>query len=168
MIVLGIDPGLASTGYALVEEREGKLELLSAGCLRTPSTMPEPERLCQIYFGIMQILQKTLVDAVAIEQLFFNTNVTTALSVGQARGVIVLAVALSGIQTAEYTPLQVKQAISGYGRADKTQIGRMVQSVLRLPDLIKPDDAADAAAIAICHLQSYRHAKAIARGLNNV
>lgn len=164
MIILGIDPGLALTGYGVIEERSHKFKLLECGCLRTPANTPQPERLKLIYSGVLEILQKYPVDVVAIEQLFFNTNVTTALSVGQARGVMILAVAQQSIPIYEYTPLQVKQAVAGYGRADKSQIQRMVQSLLGLKDVIRPDDAADAVAICICHGQTYRFITAVNKG----
>ena len=164
MIILGIDPGLALTGYGVIEECGNKYKLLECGCLRTPANTPQPDRLKLIYSGILEILGKYAVDEVAIEQLFFNTNVTTALSVGQARGVMILALAQQNLPIHEYTPLQVKQAVAGYGRADKTQIQRMVQSLLGLKEIIRPDDAADAVAICICHLQTYRFTKAVSRG----
>lgn len=165
MLVLGIDPGLALTGYGILEESGNKFKLLECGCLRTPANTPQPERLKLIYNGVLDILQKYPVDVVAIEQLFFNTNVTTALSVGQARGVMILALAQQNIPIFEYTPLQVKQAVAGYGRADKVQVQRMVQSLLGLKEMIRPDDAADAVAICICHLQTYRFTKAVNKGV---
>lgn len=165
MLVLGIDPGLALTGYGILEESGNKFKLLECGCLRTPANTPQPERLMQIYNGVLEILQKHPVDVVAIEQLFFNTNVTTALSVGQARGVMILALAQQNIPIFEYTPLQVKQAVAGYGRADKVQVQRMVQSLLGLKEIIRPDDAADAVAICICHLQTYRFTRAVNKGV---
>lgn len=168
MIVLGIDPGLALTGYGVLQERGNQFSLLECGCLRTAANTPQPDRLKQIYAGTMELLQKYPIDVVAIEQLFFNTNVTTALSVGQARGVTILAVAQKDIPIYEYTPLQVKQAIAGYGRAEKGQIQRMVQSLLGLKEIIRPDDAADAVAICICHLQTYRFSQAIQRGNKHV
>lgn len=168
MIVLGIDPGLALTGYGVVEERGSKLVLLESGCIRTLAHTHQAARLKLIYQGVTELLQRFPVSHVAIEQLFFNTNVTTALSVGQARGVAILAVAKQGLEISEYTPLQVKQAVAGYGRADKLQVQRMVQSLLGLKDVIRPDDAADAAAICICHLQTYRYARAVAKGERNV
>ena len=164
MIVLGIDPGLATTGYAVVEEAYGKPILKAYGCLKTPAKMMEQERLVIIYNDVVNLLAQHQVQEVAIEQLFFNTNVTTALSVGQARGVAILAVAKQGLPIAEYTPLQVKQAVAGYGRADKQQVQRMVQSLLGLTEIIRPDDAADAVAICLCHLQTYKFQRAVMRG----
>ena len=163
MIVLGIDPGLAITGYALVREKPNGSELIAHGCLRTAANTPQPERLKQLYQGAQELISKYEVTEVAIEQLFFNTNVTTALAVGQARGVLILCAAQLNLPVWEYTPLQVKQAVAGYGRADKGQMQRMVQSHLKLEQILKPDDAADAAAVAICHLQSYKYNRAIAR-----
>lgn len=165
MIILGIDPGLAITGYGVLEECGNKYRLLECGCLRTQAGVAQPDRLKAIYSGINEILHKYDIAAVAVEQLFFNTNVTTALSVGQARGVVLLALAQQDIPIFEYTPLQVKQAVAGYGRADKTQIQRMVQSLLGLKEVIRPDDAADAVAICICHLQTYRFARAVNKGV---
>lgn len=168
MLVLGIDPGLATTGFAVVREAEGKALLKAYGCIRTPADMAEPDRLLSLYRGVQELISSHAVDCLAIEKLFFNTNVTTALSVGQARGVILLAAAEQGIVIAEYTPLQVKQAVAGYGRAEKGQVQRMVQSLLGLKEVLRPDDAADAAAICLCHLQSYRFSGAVERGKKGV
>jgi len=164
MLVLGIDPGLAMTGFGLVEESDRKLVLKGVGCIRTPATLPVAERLQIIFSELTAVLEGQRIAAAAVEQLFFNTNVTTAMAVAQARGVILLTLAHQSIPTAEYTPLQVKQALTGFGRADKGQIQRMVQSMLGLKDVIRPDDAADAVAIALCHLQSYRFSQAIGKG----
>jgi len=163
MIILGIDPGLALTGYGVLEENGNKYRLLECGCVRTAAGMPQPERLKLIYSGIKEIIYKYPLDAVAVEQLFFNTNATTAFSVGQARGVVILALAQNNIPIYEYTPLQVKQAVAGYGRADKNQVQRMVQSLLGLKEVIRPDDAADAVAVCICHYQTYRFTNAVNR-----
>ncbi|MBT9134473.1 MAG: Crossover junction endodeoxyribonuclease RuvC [Firmicutes bacterium] len=138
------------------------------GCIRTPAHAPLPERLKLIFQGLDALCRRFTLDCVAVEQLFFNTNVTTALAVGQARGVAVLVAAQHGLEVVEYTPLQVKQAVTGYGRADKTQVQRMVQSLLGLKDIIRPDDAADAVAICLCHLQSYRYRRAVSKGERNV
>ena len=168
MLVLGIDPGLATTGFAVVEEINGKSRLHTYGCIRTPAGMAEPDRLVMLYRAVSELMATHTVDCLAIEKLFFNTNVTTALSVGQARGVVLLAAAEKGTAIAEYTPLQVKQAVAGYGRAEKGQVQRMVQSLLGLQDVLRPDDAADAAAICLCHLQSYRFSGAVERGKKGV
>ncbi len=151
MRVLGIDPGLALTGYGLVEG-DGSLSLLEMGSITTPSTLPLPERLRILYQDLSALLQRLRPDAVAVEELFFGKNIRTAIAVGQARGVAILAVAQAGIPIHEYTPLQVKEALTGYGRADKQQIQRMVCFLLGLPSPPQPDDVADAIAVAICHL----------------
>lgn len=164
MFILGIDPGLATTGFAVVLETDGKAQLQAYGCIRTPAGVAEPERLLMIYRSMEELLSQHDIACLAIEKLFFNTNVTTALSVGQARGVVILAAAARGLKIAEYTPLQVKQAVAGYGRAGKTQVQRMVQSLLGLKEMVRPDDAADAAAICLCHLQTYKYADAVKRG----
>ncbi|MBT9154560.1 MAG: Crossover junction endodeoxyribonuclease RuvC [Firmicutes bacterium] len=168
MIILGIDPGIGLTGYGVVEEQKSHAALLEHGCIRTPAHAPLPERLKLIFQGLDALCRRFTLDCVAVEQLFFNTNVTTALAVGQARGVAVLVAAQHGLEVVEYTPLQVKQAVTGYGRADKTQVQRMVQSLLGLKDIIRPDDAADAVAICLCHLQSYRYRRAVSKGERNV
>ncbi|MCS7287339.1 MAG: crossover junction endodeoxyribonuclease RuvC [Anaerolineae bacterium] len=151
MRVLGIDPGLALTGYGLVEGN-GSLVLVEMGSVTTPSSAPLPERLKILYDDISFLLAKLRPEAVALEELFFGKNVRTAISVGQARGVIILAVAQAGIPLHEYTPLQVKEALTGYGRADKQQIQRMICFLLGLSSPPQPDDVADAVAVAICHL----------------
>lgn len=168
MLVLGIDPGLATTGFAVVLEKDGKAHLQTYGCIRTPAGMLEADRLVLLYRGVHELISSHGVHCLAIEKLFFNTNVTTALSVGQARGVILLAAAQTGTAIAEYTPLQVKQAVAGYGRAEKGQVQRMVQSLLGLKEVLRPNDAADAAAICLCHLQSYRFRGAVERGKKGV
>ena len=151
MIILGLDPGTAITGYGVIEINGNRYKALDYGCINTKAGLPMPERLEKIYRGVCQLLEQATPDEVAIEELYFNTNATTAISVGQARGVIMLAAAQKGLPIGEYTPLQVKQAMVGYGRADKKQIQYMVTSFLKLPSPPKPDDAADALAIAICH-----------------
>jgi len=154
MIVLGVDPGTAITGYGIVNFTSSKMEAIHFGVIRTSPDTITADRLKSIY-GAMSVLIDTYNPAcMAVEQLFFNKNVTTALAVGQARGVVLLAAAQRGIPVAEYTPLQVKQAVVGYGRAEKRQIQEMVRILLKLESLPKPDDAADALAIAICHSHS--------------
>jgi len=164
MIVLGLDPGLALTGYGIVEEKGGQMTLLEAGCFRTLASHPVPERLQTIFSECGAVLSRHTVCASAVEKLFFNTNVSTAMAVAEARGVIMLALANHNIPIAEYTPLQVKQSLTGFGRADKVQIQRMVQSLLRLDQIVRPDDAADAVAIALCHIHSHRFASALRKG----
>ncbi len=157
MIALGIDPGTATTGYGIVKDYpDGRLISISYGVIRTDSKSHYSIRLKEIYEGILSLIECYQPDAMVIEQLFFNKNVSSALSVGQARGVVILAAALSGIQLSEYTPIQVKEAVTGYGRADKHQIQQMIKMLLGFDDIPKPDDAADALALAICHLNSYK------------
>lgn len=153
MIVLGIDPGTAITGCAVVESVNGgnRLRALDYGCIRTQADMPMHERLREIYTSLCQKMREHRPDIAAIEQLYFNKNVRTALAVGQARGVAILAAANCGLEIAEYTPLQVKQSVTGYGRARKEQVQRMVKVLLSLPEIPRPDDVADALAVAICH-----------------
>ncbi len=152
MRVLGIDPGTATTGYAVVEEEAGRLTLVTMGVISTPAKTPLPTRLQQIYRELLTLVSEHQPDASAVEELFFSRNARTAMSVGHARGVTLLALAEAGLSIAEYTPMQVKQAVTGYGNADKRQVQEMVRMLLALADLPRPDDAADAAAVAICCL----------------
>ncbi|MHC1785097.1 MAG: crossover junction endodeoxyribonuclease RuvC [Anaerolineaceae bacterium] len=155
MLALGIDPGTATTGYGLVREnRQGGLEAVDYGVISTPAKLSPEKRLLQIYTEINQLLILHKPELCAVEKLFFQRNVTTAMSVSQARGVVLLALAQAGIEVAEYNPMEVKQAVTGYGGAEKRQVQLMVQSLLQLDQIPKPDDAADALAIAICHLNS--------------
>jgi len=157
MLVIGIDPGTAITGYGLVEDNDdGSLTVRDFGVILTPSKLSMPERLLELYRKLHAILLLHRPDSGAVEKLFFQRNVRTALSVGQARGVILLALAEVGINTVEYTPLEVKQAVAGYGGADKNQVQQMVRALLGLHEVPQPDDAADALAVAICHLHSDR------------
>ncbi len=157
MIVIGIDPGTALTGYGLVQENEdGGLKVLDYGVIQTPSKMPMPERLLELHRQLSEIIFLHRPQSGAVEKLFFQRNVTTALSVGQARGVVLLALAQAGLDAAEYTPMEVKQAVAGYGGADKKQVQMMVKALLGLDEIPQPDDAADALAIAICHIHSAR------------
>ena len=151
MRILGIDPGTAITGYGIIEVENHRYSLVDYGCIRTAAHMYLPERLDRIYQGMHLLIEKFRPDAMAIEELFFNTNATTAISVGQARGVILLAAQQKDLPIGEYTPLQVKQALVGYGRAEKQQVQYMVRTFLNMKETPKPDDAADALAIAICH-----------------
>jgi len=158
MLTLGIDPGTATTGYGLVVVREDRLAFVEHGVIST-SKKDEPQaRLRVIYLRMKEIILKHKPAVVAVEKLFFGTNTKTAIAVGQARGIILLAAAEQRVPVAEYTPLQVKMAITGYGRADKKQIQQMVKTLLGFDMIPKPDDAADALAIAICHLHSYKMA----------
>ena len=152
MRVLGIDPGTAITGYAIVEETAGRLQAITLGVITTPAKTPLPSRLQTIYSELKEIVAEYQPEASAVEELFFSRNVRTAMSVGHARGVTLLALADSGLSIAEYTPMQIKQAVTGYGNADKHQVQEMVRMLLLLPEIPKPDDAADAAAVAICYI----------------
>lgn len=149
--VLGIDPGLANTGYGVVQRRSGRLAALDGGVVETPSDMPVERRLVRIHQRITDLIVEHEPDMVALEALYFGQNVRTAFAVGQARGVIVLAAGQRGLATVDYTPQQVKSAVCGSGRADKDQVQRMVQALLSLAELPRPDHAADALAVAICH-----------------
>ena len=154
-LALGIDPGIATTGYGLVRElHDGSLETVEFGTITTLAGQPVPERLAQLYHRLQEILLLHRPDSCAVEKLFFQKNVRTAISVGQARGVALLALAQAGISIGEYTPNEIKQAVAGYGAADKYQMQQMVRLLLNLEDIPKPDDAADALAVAICHLHS--------------
>lgn len=156
MIILGIDPGIAIVGYGVVEYKGNKFRTIDYGAITTKAHTKLDFRLVSVYDELCEIIHKYKPDAISIEELFFNTNVKTAITVAHARGVIVLAAAKSGIPTFEYTPLQIKQALTGYGRADKPQMQNMVKIMLNLNAVPKPDDVADALAVAICHAHSAR------------
>ncbi len=157
-LALGLDPGTATTGYGLVRlRRDGSLEAVDFGVITTPKDLPAPERLDVLYHELNQLLETHHPQTAAVEKLFFQKNVSTAIGVGQARGVLLLALAQKGLEVAEYTPNEVKQAVAGYGSADKRQVQEMVRVLLTLPEIPKPDDAADALAIAICHLNTHRY-----------
>ena len=158
MMILGLDPGTALTGYGLVREQDGQLAAVAYGVIATPSDLALPKRLQQIYSELGRLIASYRPEVSAVEQLFFSRNVRTALVVGHARGVVLLALADAGLPVFEYTPLQVKQALSGYGRAGKAQIQEMVRLLLALEAVPTPDDAADALAVAICHAHSARWA----------
>jgi crossover junction endodeoxyribonuclease RuvC len=162
VLVLGIDPGTAITGYGLVREDDAELDLVGCGVITTPSAQTLPERLQTIYQGLSQVIREHQPDAAAVEELFFSRNVRTALSVGHARGVALLALADAGLPVYEYKPLEVKQAVAGYGGADKQQVQEMVRMLLHLDRVPQPDDAADAVAVAVCHIHSARMAALIA------
>ena len=151
MVIFGIDPGYAIVGCGVVRYERNNFSLMGYGAVTTHKDTPFNERLAEIYNGIAKLLEKFKPDAVSIERLYFNTNQKTAIDVAQARGVIVLAVEKAGIPIFEYTPLQVKQSIVGYGRAEKQQVQEMTKLFLHLDKIPKPDDAADALALAICH-----------------
>lgn len=157
MITLGIDPGTATTGYGIVRDAfDGRLTEICHGVIRTDSKTPYPLRLKAIHEELTAIIGQYNPQSIAIEELFFNRNVSSAMIVGQARGVVILTGVLADLDVSEYTPLQVKEAVTGYGRAEKIQVQQMVKTLLGLAKIPKPDDAADALAVAICHLHSYK------------
>lgn len=158
MRVLGIDPGTARTGYGIVERDGNKLKVVDYGCLETVASAPAAERLLSIHTGVLHLIELHRPEMVGVERLFFNRNVQTAFAVGQARGVVLLAAATHGLPVHEYGPHEVKIAVTGYGRADKVQVQRMVQALLGLAELPRPDDAADALAVAICLAHGLRPA----------
>ena len=151
MKIMGIDPGVARVGFAFVEKNGHHVQPIQYGVIETPANTDHNDRLLTIFDTLHALIEKFTPDAMAIEKLFFNSNVTTAIAVGQARGVMLLAARQHQLEIAEYTPLQVKQAICGYGQAEKKQVQEMVRRLLNLSQIPKPDDAADALAIAICH-----------------
>ncbi|MBR5528192.1 MAG: crossover junction endodeoxyribonuclease RuvC [Clostridia bacterium] len=151
MIILGIDPGYAIVGFGVIGYSNNKAVPIEYGAITTPAHVKTELRLCEIYDGICELCDKFRPDAISIEELFFNTNAKTAVNVCQARGVILLAATRAGIPIFEYTPLQIKQAVTGYGRAEKHQMISMVTTLLNLKSPPKPDDTADALAAAICH-----------------
>ena len=153
MIILGIDPGLAIVGWGVLECVQGRVRPIAYGAITTPAKTDVESRLLTIQNDLEAIINKYKPDEMAIEELFFNTNSTTAIAVAEARGVILCTAHRLGVKISEYTPLQVKQAVVGYGKAEKKQVIAMVTSILKLPKPPKPDDTADAIAIAICHSQ---------------
>jgi crossover junction endodeoxyribonuclease RuvC len=154
MIILGIDPGLAIVGWGVVEYSGSRFTTLGYGSIETPAGMETEQRLSLIYDGIKTLIETYKPDHMAIEELFFNTNQTTGIRVAEARGVIIMCAYRMGVKTFEYTPLQVKQSVVGYGRAEKKQVITMVTMFLGLKKPPKPDDTADALAIAVCHAHS--------------
>lgn len=166
MIIIGIDPGYAIVGIGVVQYSGNKFRTLEYGAITTPAGMPTVDRLKKIYDSLQGYLDKYKPDAVAVEELFFNSNQKTAINVAQARGVILVTIRNNNIPVYEYTPLQVKQSVTGYGRAQKGQIQQMVKTLLGLNVIPKPDDAADALALAICHAHSNKMNKML--GLNGV
>ena len=151
MRILGIDPGVATIGFGLVEASRACVKLLQYGVITTPAGLPLSTRLHQISQDLSQLLQTFRPDEMAVEELFFSKNITTGIAVAHGRGVILLEVERAGVPVYEYTPMQVKQAVAGYGGADKRQVMLMTQRLLKMKDVPRPDDAADALAIAICH-----------------
>ena len=154
MRILGIDPGYGITGVGLIEAQRGNLQLLRCGAITTPAGMDFSARLEIIYEDMRKLLEMAKPDAVAIEELFFGQNVTTGIGVAQARGVVLLAIRQAGLEVTAYKPMQVKQAVVGYGNATKHQVQDMTKRLLGLAEMPKPDDAADAIAIALCHARS--------------
>ena len=155
MFIMGLDPGTAITGYGLIKYDGSRFSMIDCGCVRTSPEMPMSERLQIIYRELTDVIRQYKPEQFAIEELFFNKNARTALAVGHARGVAMLAASSAGLPVFEYTPLQVKQAVTGFGRAAKTQVQFMVKTILALPEAPAPDDVADALAVAICHGQLY-------------
>ena len=154
MKILGIDPGIATIGFAVLEVNNNKYNLNQCGVIETPAHTPLSDRLLTIYTDLSNLINETKPDCVSVEELFFNTNLTTGISVAHCRGVILLACAQAGLNIFEYTPLQVKSAVVGYGRAEKKQVMDMVKRLCGLNSVPKPDDAADAVALALCHARS--------------
>lgn len=158
MLALGIDPGTATTGYGLVRlEPDGSLLAVNYGIISTPKDIPSAERLVVLYDQLQNLLREHKPETAAVEKLFFQRNITTAIAVGQARGVMLLSLAQTGLEVFEYTPNEIKQAVAGYGSAGKRQMQEMVRVLLTLDDIPRPDDAADALAVAICHLHTNRY-----------
>lgn len=166
MLVLGVDPGTAITGYGLVEDDGDTLSLVACGVVTTPAGMPLPLRLQHMYRALSEIVAAYRPTEAAVEELFFSRNARTALAVGQARGVVLLALADANLSISEYTPLQIKQAITGYGQASKQQVQEMVKLLLNLEATPEPDDAADAVAAAICHIHHRRLGGLVSTGGN--
>lgn len=164
MIIIGIDPGYAITGFGIIEYKNNKFSVLHYGVISTKATMPFEKRLLAISDGLEGLFLQYRPDSMAIEELFFSRNTTTAIGTAQARGVAILCGAKAGINIFEYTPLQVKLAVSGYGRADKNQVQQMVKILLNQREIVKPDDAADALAVAICHAHTGIRESYLARG----
>ena len=152
--ILGIDPGLATVGFSIVDVEKSKMKLVTCGVISTPAHTSLSSRLDRIFEDMNELISSFSPDVMSIEELFFNTNITTGIAVAHARGVILLSAYRAGVQVFEYTPLQVKQAVVGYGRAEKNQVIDMVRRILALPAAPKPDDAADAVALALCHARS--------------
>ncbi len=157
MRILGIDPGFATIGFGVIDAEKGRAVAVDYGTIKTPKELSFPDRLIMIEKGVTELISTYHPDQAALEELFFNTNITTGINVAHARGVILLVLAKQlGGKLFEYTPLQIKQALTGYGRADKQQIMQMVKTFLRLDKIPRPDDAADALAVALCHSQTNR------------
>lgn len=154
MRILGLDPGIATVGFGIVDTDRGRQRLVTCGVITTPAHTPLTSRLDRIYTDLEELIRTYDPADMAVEELFFNTNITTGIAVAQGRGVILLCAFRAGLSIYEYTPLQVKQAVAGYGRAGKKQVMEMVRRILNLPEAPRPDDAADAVALALCHARS--------------
>jgi crossover junction endodeoxyribonuclease RuvC len=165
MIVLGIDPGLANTGYGVVERRAGRLVALDGGVIDSPAGLAVERRLTMVHERVLELIDEHGCTAMALEELYFGQNVRTAFAVGHARGVTMLAAGERGLPCASYTPQRVKSGVCGHGRAPKEQVARMVQALLSLPELPTPDHASDALAVAICHLNAAPYANAVAEAV---
>jgi crossover junction endodeoxyribonuclease RuvC len=155
MIILGVDPGIATVGTGVIRYEGNRFQTLYYDSILTPAHTPLEKRLLTIHDELRRLIDTYRPDALSVEELFFNTNVKTAIAVGHGRGVVLLCGAEAGVEVFEYTPLQIKQAVVGYGRADKKQVQLMTKTLLNLPAIPKPDDTADALAVAICHAHSY-------------
>ena len=166
MRILGIDPGLATVGFSIVDVEKSRMRLVTCGVISTPAHTSLSSRLDRIFEDMNDLISSFSPDVISIEELFFNTNITTGIAVAHARGVILLSAYRAGVQVFEYTPLQVKQAVVGYGRAEKNQVIDMVRRILALPAAPKPDDAADAVALAICHARS--STSLLSKGVNDI
>ncbi|MEW5784808.1 MAG: crossover junction endodeoxyribonuclease RuvC [Bacillota bacterium] len=164
MRIMGVDPGLAITGFGFVEEHGGNFRWIASGCIRTGQESAASLRLEQIFNRVLELAGEYRPDALALEKLFFSKNTRTALQVGEARGTVILAASQSNLPLFEYTPLQVKQAVAGYGKAEKEQVQKMVQLLLQLKEIPAVDDEADALAVALCHLQHRRFQDAVKGG----
>lgn len=162
MRIIGIDPGYAIMGYGILDYNGNRFKTVQYGSIETKAGVPMPERLKLLYDGLTEIIQEYKPDEASIEELFFNRNVTTAIGVGEARGIAMLACVEGGLSVSEYTPMQIKQALVGYGKAEKKQVQMMVKTILNLKEVPKPDDTADAVAAAICHAHS-RNSRTIGR-----
>ena len=155
MRILGLDPGIATVGFAVLDSDRGVNHLVTCGVITTPAHTSLSSRLDRIYSDLEEIIRTFSPEVMSVEELFFNTNITTGISVAHGRGVVLLCAYRCGLQVFEYTPLQVKQSVVGYGRAEKKQVMEMVRRLLNLPSAPKPDDAADAVALALCHARSH-------------
>ena len=154
MRILGIDPGYATTGFGLLESDAADVRLLQYGVVTTPKELPFPQRLEVLYDDLLRLVEATAPDAAAVEELFWGHNITTGIGVSHGRGVILLALTKAGVPIHEYTPMQVKQAVVGYGKAEKRQVMDMTRRLLHMEKVARPDDAADAIAIALCHARA--------------